>query len=80
MDAMYLVKKEKFPLIVIVYDFTNESRELFKNLISNSSVSEFFNTTFRVIGFDVEGYEGDDLLRARVDRKNIPCIAVFKVD
>lgn len=77
---MYLVKKEKFPLIVLIHDFKEEGKLLLKSMVSNNSVAEFFNTTFRVIGFDQEGYEADELLKSKVDRKNIPCLAVFKVD
>ena len=36
--------------------------------------------TFRIIGFDTTAYELEPVLKKLIDSKNIPCMAIFKVD
>lgn len=49
-------------------------------MISNPNVADFFNVSFRIIGIDASNPDLDKTLMSLVDRSNIPCIAVLKVD
>ena len=81
LDNVWEITKERFPLLVLVTNFEEKSKQILHKIINDESWTSHLNTCFRLLGLDSRSYDFEPALARFIDKAaDVPCLAMFRID